>query len=50
MVRDHNSILYTATSLDGLIAHSEGRINWLDAIPNTDQLDPGYAIFNRLLN
>lgn len=37
--------LYIATSLDGFIARSDGRVDWLDAIPNPDQLDYGYDTF-----
>jgi dihydrofolate reductase len=38
-------ILYIATSLDGFIARSDGRVDWLDTIPNPNQLDYGYADF-----
>ncbi|WP_080236486.1 dihydrofolate reductase family protein [Spirosoma rigui] len=37
--------LYIATSLDGFIARSDGRVDWLDAVPNADQLDYGYGAF-----
>ncbi|MDB5239535.1 MAG: bifunctional deaminase-reductase protein [Spirosoma sp.] len=37
--------LYIATSLDGFIARSDGRVEWLDAIPNPNQLDYGYSTF-----
>lgn len=37
--------LYIATSLDGFIARSDGRVDWLDAIPNPTQLDYGYGTF-----
>ncbi len=37
--------LYIATSLDGFIARSDGRVDWLDAVPNPDQLDYGYGAF-----
>jgi dihydrofolate reductase len=40
-----NLILYIATSLDGFIARLDGRVDWLDAIPNPNQLDYGYADF-----
>ena len=35
--------LYIATSLDGFIARADGRVDWLDAIPNPSQLDYGYG-------
>lgn len=38
-------ILYTAISLNGKIARSNGAIDWLEAIPNPDQLDYGYKEF-----
>lgn len=38
-------ILYIATSLDGFIARSDGRVDWLDNIPNPNQLDYGYEAF-----
>ena len=37
--------LYIATSLDGFIARSDGRVDWLDAIPNPNQLDYGCGPF-----
>ena len=37
--------LYIATSIDGFIARSDGRVDWLNAIPNPDQLDYGYGAF-----
>lgn len=37
--------LYTASSIDGFIARSDGSIDWLDAIPNPDKLDYGYVDF-----
>jgi len=38
-------ILYVAISLDGKIAKPDGNVEWLDSIPNPDQLDYGYAEF-----
>ncbi len=40
-----NVILYIATSLDGYIARANGQVDWLDAIPNPNQLDYGYQAF-----
>lgn len=37
--------LYIATSIDGYIARKDGSLDWLDAIPNPDQLDYGYSQF-----
>jgi dihydrofolate reductase len=38
-----NLILYIATSIDGFIARSDGRVDWLESVPNPNQLDYGYA-------
>lgn len=38
-------IAYIATSLDGKIADVNGGVEWLDTIPNPDQLDYGYSEF-----
>ena len=37
--------VYTAASLDGFIATTEGGIEWLSEIPNPEQSDYGYAEF-----
>jgi dihydrofolate reductase len=37
--------LYIAMSLNGRIARADGRVDWLDAIPNPDGTDYGYAAF-----
>ncbi len=33
-------------SLNGKIAQTDGSVHWLEAIPNPDKLDYGYATFN----
>jgi dihydrofolate reductase len=38
-------ILYIASSLNGKIADAEGRVDWLESMPNPDKLDYGYAEF-----
>ena len=37
--------VYIATSLDGFIATSDGRLDWLEKIPNPSQSDYGYGEF-----
>lgn len=39
------TILYIASSLDGYIAKTDGDVQWLEAYPNPDQTDYGYAAF-----
>ena len=36
-------ILYVACSIDGFIARPDGDLDWLDAIPNPDNIDYGYT-------
>jgi dihydrofolate reductase len=35
-------VLYIACSIDGFIARPDGRIDWLESIPNPDRTDHGY--------
>mgnify|MGYP001797678541 CR=1 FL=1 len=37
--------LYIAMSLDGYIARKDGSIDWLEALPNPNQIDYGYSDF-----
>ncbi|MTB50721.1 dihydrofolate reductase [Lewinella sp. W8] len=38
-------ILYSAMSLNGKISRADGSVDWLESIPNPDQLDYGYGEF-----
>lgn len=40
-----SNIVYIATSIDGYIADKDGGLDWLDSIPNPDNLDFGWADF-----
>ncbi|TFV95555.1 dihydrofolate reductase [Algoriphagus kandeliae] len=42
---ENRNKVYIGASLDGFIADKEGGIDWLDSIPNTDQIDMGYRAF-----
>jgi dihydrofolate reductase len=44
-----SNIVYIATSLDGYISDKDDGLDWLDMIPNPDNLDFGWADFlNRI--
>jgi dihydrofolate reductase len=40
-----SNYVYIATSLDGFIATPDGGVEWLDDVPNPDNVDFGYAPF-----
>ncbi|MDP8208323.1 MAG: dihydrofolate reductase family protein [Candidatus Electryonea clarkiae] len=40
-----SNIVYIATSLDSYIADRDGKLEWLNAVPNPEKSDFGYADF-----
>ena len=40
-----SNIVYIATSLDGYISDKDGGLEWLQMVPNPDNLDFGWADF-----
>lgn len=41
----NNIKLYIATTIDGFIAREDGSLDWLDELPNPNQIDYGYTDF-----
>ncbi len=42
---DMSNIVYIATSIDGYIADKDNGLDWLEMVPNPDNLDLGWADF-----
>ena len=45
-----NVKLYIAVSLNGKIAKLDGSVDWLEAIPNPEKIDHGYADFYKSID
>lgn len=45
MKKEGRNYVFIACSLDGFIADEQGRINWLQLVPNPGQNDMGYNAF-----